>query len=58
MNSNRKFAVNCEREAVQKFEQYYPHLKELFLTRCLKYATMSKEFFEQVFFNEDLMEIK
>lgn len=58
MNSNRKFAVNCDRETVLKFEEYYPHLKEIFLTRCLKYAIISKEFFEEVFFNEDLMEIK
>lgn len=58
MNSKRKFPVNCDREDVLKFEEYYPHLKEIFLTRCLKYAIISKEFFEQVFFNEDLLEIK
>lgn len=58
MNSKIKRPVNCYKENVDEFEQYYPHLKELFLSRCLKLAVVSKDFFEQVFFNELFTEVK
>lgn len=58
VNSKNKRPVNCYKDCVDEFEHYYPHLKELFLSRCLKLAVVSKDFFEQVFFNELFTEIK
>lgn len=58
MNSSRKRPVNCNVDSVQKFEQFYPHLKEIFLTRCLDLACQDKDFFDKVFFNELFVEVK
>lgn len=58
MNGKNKRPVNVDKEVCEKFEQQYPCLKELFLTRCLVLASQQPDFFQQVFFNPIFVEVK
>ena len=58
MNAKSKRPINVDKEAFEKFEQQYPCLKELFLTRCLILASQKPDFFQQVFFDPMFIEVK
>ena len=58
MNSKKKRPINVDMDAYEKFEQQYPSLKELFLTRCLILASKKPDFFQQVFFDPMFIEVK
>lgn len=58
MNGKNKRPVNVDKNAVEVFNNDYPHLKELFLTRCLLMAVQKPEFFQQVFFDPMFKEVK
>ena len=58
MNSKSKRPVNVDKKAFECFNEQYPSLKELFLTRCLLLAVQKPEFFQQVFFDPMFREVK
>lgn len=58
MNSKNKRPVNVDKEAIQCFNEQYPSLKELFLTRCLILAVQKPDFFQSVFFDPMFREVK
>lgn len=58
INSRNKKPINCDKEIVDKFDDYYPRLKELFVKRSLILALQDKAYFEEVFFNPIFMEVK
>lgn len=58
MNSKNRRPVNVDKNAYEQFEKQYPCLKELFLTRCLILASKKPDFFQQVFFNPEFLEVK
>ena len=58
INSKNKKPINCERTVVDKFEEVYPRLKELFVQRSLILALQDKKYFEDVFFNPMFVEVK
>lgn len=58
INSRNKKPINCDKEIVDKFDDFYPRLKELFVKRSLILALQNKEYFEEVFFNPIFMEVK
>ena len=58
MTSKNKKPINVDKNACIKFEEIYPSLKELFLTRCLILATQKPDFFQTVFFDPMFIEVK
>lgn len=58
INSRNKKPINCDREIVDKFDEFYPRLKELFIKRSLILALQDKKYFEEVFFNPIFIEVK
>lgn len=58
MNGKNKRPINVDKNAFMRFNEIYPNLKELFLTRCLLKAVQSPEFFKDVFFDPMFREVK
>ena len=58
MNGKNKRPVNVDKNACEQFENQYPSLKELFLTRCLILASQKPDFFQTVFFDPMFMVVK
>lgn len=57
-NSRRKKQVNIDIELYDKFNRVYPELVNLFLNRALKVCLNNKDLFEQIFFNQQFLEVK
>lgn len=58
MNSITKKPTNLDKDLCEKFEQFYPRLRGLFLERALTLAIQNKDFFDEVFFNPIFIEVK
>lgn len=58
MNAKNKRPINVDKNAYECFNEQYPNLKELFLTRCLLLAVQKPEFFQQVLFDPMFREVK
>lgn len=56
-SKKRKKDIECKQvsayvpfDVVNKFDKLYPHLRSVFLMRCLQEAILDKLFFDRVFF--------
>lgn len=56
--SRNKKQVHIPRDVVERFENRYPKVKEIYISRALELGLQDKDIFELIFFNPRFMEVR
>lgn len=56
-NSPNRKNISLDKELVERFEYFYPHLIKIYLERALRQGIENKEIFEKIFFSNIDMEV-